>query len=98
MWGVVQPPSWKPPLNPALSRSERASARSAFLSDTDHDTMVQHFATGWPGPREKLAQAQFVGSHTDGGGIRMSVSQVTPVIETPESSTNGYAVIGTRPI
>jgi len=28
----------------------------------------------------------------------MSVSQVTPVIETPESSTNGYAVIGTRPI
>jgi hypothetical protein len=28
----------------------------------------------------------------------MSVSQVTPVIEKPESSTNGYAVIGTRPI
>jgi CO/xanthine dehydrogenase Mo-binding subunit len=28
----------------------------------------------------------------------MSVSQVTPVIETPERSTNGYAVIGTRPI
>ena len=28
----------------------------------------------------------------------MSVSQVTPVIETPESSTKEYAVIGTRPI
>ena len=28
----------------------------------------------------------------------MSVSQVTPVIEKPESSTNGYTVIGTRPI
>jgi xanthine dehydrogenase molybdenum-binding subunit len=28
----------------------------------------------------------------------MSVSQVTPVIETPESSTKEYTVVGTRPI
>jgi transposase-like protein len=55
--GLAGEDDLKPALSPARSPSERALTRSAFLSDADHDTMGQHFAIGWPGPREKRAQA-----------------------------------------
>src|SRR6266511_3923238 len=46
----------------------------------------------------RQAQVQFRCSHSDGGGMLMSVSQATPVIATPDISTKQYTVIGTRPI
>src|SRR5918999_1315838 len=47
---------------------------------------------------EMQLNTRFRRGHTEGGGVLMSMSQVTPVIAEPASSTKEYAVIGTRPI
>src|SRR5499433_2276838 len=46
----------------------------------------------------RQAQVRLRCSHSDGGGMLMSASQVTPTIATPDISLKEYTVIGTRPI